>query len=128
MSDTVFEIAVSVDAMGGDGAPAVPVQGAVLACQRVPLLHVILFGDTELITPILEHVPEDIRQRISIEHCTDVISGNDKPSAMIRKGQQSSMNRAIQVVNSGDCVGVISAGNTGALMALAMFNLHCLDG
>ncbi len=128
MSVSSLEITVSVDAMGGDNAPAVPVQGAVLACTRIPLLHVILFGDMEQIEPLLAEVPENIRQKISIEHCTEVVSGSDKPSAMIRKGQKSSMNRAIQVVNSGDCVGVVSAGNTGALMALALFNLRCLTG
>lgn len=128
MSVSSLEITVSVDAMGGDNAPAVPVLGAILACTRIPLLHVILFGDSEQIEPLLEDTPEEIRSKISIEHCTEIVSGNDKPSITIRKGQQSSMNRAIQVVNSGDCVGVVSAGNTGALMALALFNLRCLEG
>lgn len=114
--------------MGGDHAPSAPVQGAVLACSEIPLLHVILFGDTEQIAPLLAEVPDDIRRKISIEHCTEIVAGNDKPSTMIRKGQKSSMNRAIQVVNSGDCVGVVSAGNTGALMALSMFTLRCLEG
>lgn len=128
VSNSSSEIFVAIDGMGGDSAPRVPVEGSVLACQQHPNLHLRIYGDEQRIGELLVNAPDEVRARITIKHCPDVIAANDKPSTMIRRGKNTSMNRAIQAVHDGDCIGVTSAGNTGALMALSLFGLRCLEG
>lgn len=119
---------IAVDAMGGDNAPLVPVVGSLRALEHCPDLSLALYGDEAQITPLLADHPESLRQRVSIHHCTDVILADDKPSTTIRRGQNSSMNLAILAAKSGACTAAVSAGNTGALMALALYALRCLPG
>ena len=118
---------IAIDAMGGDRAPEVPTKGALLALAQNPALQVVLFGDKGLITSLLDHASSECRQRLTVVHCDEVITGEDKPSLMIRRGQKSSMNQAILALKNGQASATVSAGNTGALMALSLFNLRCLD-
>jgi len=120
-------IAIALDAMGGDAAPAIVVQGAELARERHPELKVLLFGDRARIEPLLARAKR-LSDCAEIRHTEIVIAADDKPGQALRKGRESSMGLAIEAVASGEAAGVVSAGNTGALMALSKFQLRTLPG
>ena len=113
--------------MGGDGAPEIVVKGAALASMKLPGAAFLLFGDEAKLTPLVDAEPA-LRGRVNIRHTDVVISSSDKPSVALRKGKKSSMRLAIDAVRDGDAHCVVSAGNTGALMAMSMFSLRTLDG
>ena len=121
------EIVLALDAMGGDQAPKMVVRGANLARVRHPHVRFLMFGDENAITPHLRRYGK-LAQVSEIRHTSEVISANDKPSLAIRKGRQSSMRLAIDAVDQGVAHGVVSAGNTGALMVLARLVLKMLPG
>ncbi len=120
-------ITIAVDAMGGDSAPEVVVDG--LQRYRNPHLDVrfLLFGRTGEVSSLVQRYNK-LRPRIEVRDATDVVAGTTKPSAALRSGRNSSMRRAIDAVASGEANGVVSAGNTGALMAMAKFVLKTLPG
>ncbi len=117
---------ISLDAMGGDKAPTMVIGGAALALERDPSLRFLFFGDEAIIAPL---VAADTRLRAASElrHTADRIGGDAKPSAALRTGRNSSMRLAIDAVRDGEADGVVSAGNTGALMAMAKFVLRTLE-
>ena len=118
---------IALDAMGGDGAPDVIVSGADLARTRYPDVEYLFYGDEAVVAPLVRKHKE--LDAISVVHHTDVvISGEDKPSMALRKGRGSSMGLAIDAVKKGNATGVVSAGNTGALMAMAKLALRTLPG
>ncbi len=120
-------LTIALDAMGGDGAPDIVVRGADLARTRHPDVAFRFFGDKARVQALLDHYPK--LHAISHVHHTDVvISGEDKPSIALRKGRGSSMGLAIDAVKQGMAEGVVSAGNTGALMAMAKLALRTLPG
>lgn len=117
---------IAIDAMGGDGGPATIVAGVALARQRDPSLRFILFGDdTALRAELRRHSG---MADSDVVHCADVITGDDKPSQAIRRSKTSSMGAAIQAVKAGDAAAALSAGNTGALMAIAKLSLRTMHG
>ncbi|KZD09830.1 phosphate acyltransferase PlsX [Oceanibaculum pacificum] len=120
-------LTLSLDAMGGDNAPEMVIRGAELALERFPDLHFLIFGREEQIAPLI--VPGSILAKASeIRNAPDVVGSDAKPSVALRGGRSSSMRLAIDAVRSGDASGVVSAGNTGALMAMAKFVLHTVPG
>jgi phosphate acyltransferase len=121
------EINIALDAMGGDRAPAIVLQGADLALKRVPGLRFLIFGPETAIAPLLGKLP-NLAAVASVHHTSAVISDDAKPSLALRTGRHSSMALAIDAVAEGRADGVVSAGNTGALMALAKFVLKTLPG
>ena len=118
---------ISVDAMGGDNAPDVIVEGINLALDQVFGVRFLLFGREQQLAPLLERF-----HRVSsvAEMCATLEVGSSaaKPSAALRTGRNSSMRRSIDAVAAGEASGVVSAGNTGALMAMAKFVLKTLPG
>ena len=118
---------IALDAMGGDNAPAIVVKGADLARRRFPNVRFRMFGDKARILPLIKR-RKRLRAITEILHTDDVISGEMTVSVAIRKGRQSSMQLAIDAVRDGDAQGVVSAGNTGALMAMAKLSLRTLPG
>ena len=118
---------IALDAMGGDGGPAVMVAGAARAHERRDDLCFLMFGDETLIKAELDRHPR-LRTAAEIVHCADVISGSEKPSQAIRRAKTSSMGRAIAAVKSGDAQAALSAGNTGALMAMSKLALRTMPG
>jgi phosphate acyltransferase len=121
------EIKIALDAMGGDQAPAMVLQGADLALKRMPYLRFLIFGADEAVAPLLAKLPS-LAAMADVHHTNEVISGDAKPSLALRTGRRSSMGLAIDAVAEGHADGVVSAGNTGALMALAKFILKTLPG
>jgi len=113
--------------MGGDHAPDIVVTGAAIARERLPNAYFLLFGDEARLRPLVEAQPL-LAGCVEIRHTDVAISNGDKPSAALRNGKQSSMRLAIDAVKSGEASCTVSAGNTGALMAMAMFGLRTLPG
>ncbi len=113
--------------MGGDFAPRIVVRGANIARQRYPGVRFGLFGDERKIAPLLRRFPK-LRNVISIRHTEEVVTADAKPSQALRQGRESSMRLAINAVRDGEAAGVVSAGNTGALMAMAKVTLKTLPG
>ena len=118
---------IAIDAMGGDTGPAVIVAGAARAFQRRSDLRFVFFGDEPQIAAELAKFRE-LAPVAEIEHCTDVIAGSERPSQAIRRSKTSSMGRAIDAVKSGKANAALSAGNTGALMAMAKLALRTMSG
>ncbi|MDR3424831.1 MAG: phosphate acyltransferase PlsX [Alphaproteobacteria bacterium] len=118
---------IALDAMGGDAAPAIVVNGAALARTRYPDIKFIFFGDAAQIEPLLAKHPA-LRACSELRHTPEVISAEMKPSLALRQGRKSSMRLAINAVAEGEASSVVSAGNTGALLAMAKFVLRTLPG
>ena len=121
------EITIAIDAMGGDQAPDMVLKGADMALQRHPDLNFLMFGQEEAIRPLLAKLPK-LAQAVSFQHTSEVVLGDAKPSLALRAGRQSSMRMAIDAVADERADGVVSAGNTGALMAMSKFVLKTLPG
>ncbi|MDH3473457.1 MAG: phosphate acyltransferase PlsX [Rhodospirillales bacterium] len=120
-------LTIALDAMGGDNAPQVVVRGANIARQRHPQVEFLLFGRKGEIAPLLSGM-QRLRDVARIVHTDDVVRGDEKPSVALRSGRNSSMRLAINAVHEGAADGVVSAGNTGALMAMSKFVLKTLPG
>ena len=120
-------ITIALDAMGGDHAPGIVVKGAEIALQRHPDLHFLLFGDEDKVRPFLAKTPH-LSRAVTLLHTNELVADDAKPSLALRTGRQSSMRLAIDAVAEGRADGVVSAGNTGALMAIAKFVLKMLPG
>lgn len=125
MSDT---IRISVDAMGGDRGPRVPVEGASLALRERKNSRFIFHGVEAELKPLLEQFPE-LKAVSEIRNAEVVIAMDEKPSQALRRGRgSSSMWSALQAVKDGQADVAISGGNTGALMAMATFCLRPMEG
>lgn len=120
-------LAISLDAMGGDNAPDMVVRGADIARQRFPNVHFLLFGDEARLKPMLDSLPE-LAKVSTIRHTDVMVAMDDKPSQALRAGRGSSMRLAIDAVHTGEAAAIVSAGNTGALMAMAKFVLKTMPG
>jgi phosphate acyltransferase len=120
-------ITIALDAMGGDAAPGIVLKGADIAGRRYPGVDYLLFGAEEMIRPLLAKLPT-LSDRTTLIHTNEVVADDTKPSAALRSGRGSSMRLAIDAVGDGRAAGVVSAGNTGALMAMAKFVLKMLPG
>ncbi len=112
-------VRISLDAMGGDHGPSVVIPGAALALERHPDLRFLMFGNEAVIAPLLNAHPR-LKAATELRHTEMAISMDEKPSQAIRMGRgKSSMWRAVQAVRDGEADAMVSAGNTGALMATA---------
>jgi glycerol-3-phosphate acyltransferase PlsX len=118
---------IAVDAMGGDEGVRVMVEGAALARRRHDRFKFLLVGDEERIKAALEHHP-NLRAASEILHAPDVVSGEEKPTQALRRAKTTSMGLAINAVKVGEAGAAVSAGNTGALMAMAKLALRTMPG
>jgi glycerol-3-phosphate acyltransferase PlsX len=122
------KVRIALDAMGGDHGPAVVVPGAALALAQHPDSTFILYGDQGRIEPLLAAHPR-LKTACRLVHTDVAVRMDDKPSQALRNGRwKSSMWLAIDAVKKGEADVAVSAGNTGALMAMAKFNLRMLPG
>jgi len=117
---------IAIDAMGGDSGVPTMVGGAALAREGDRSLSFIFFGDEPTIRRELARHP--VIADSQVVHCDDVITGDDKPSQAIRRTKTSSMGAAVLAVKSGGASAALSAGNTGALMAIAKLSLRTMHG
>jgi glycerol-3-phosphate acyltransferase PlsX len=121
------ETIIALDAMGGDNAPGIVVAGAEMVAVRFPEVRFLLFGDEARLKPLLAGLGP-LRDRFTIRHTTEMVASDEKPSVALRRGKSTSLRLAIDAVESGEASAVVSAGNTGALMAIAKFILRMMPG
>jgi glycerol-3-phosphate acyltransferase PlsX len=122
------KVRIAVDAMGGDVGPAVVVPGAAISLRRHPDTEFLLFGNRAAIEPELDRQAA-LKAASRVIHTDVAVRNEDKPSQALRRGRKtSSMWLAIDAVKRGEADAAVSAGNTGALMAMARFNLRMMEG
>jgi glycerol-3-phosphate acyltransferase PlsX len=113
--------------MGGDTGPAVMIAGASRASRKDPSLQFAFYGDEREVGPELERNP-NLRSKVSIVHSVEAITASEKPSQAIRRARTTSMGMAINAVKEGQADAALSAGNTGALMAMSKLALRTMPG
>jgi glycerol-3-phosphate acyltransferase PlsX len=118
---------LALDAMGGDHGPEVVIPGAAQVLDRHPDLRFVLCGDQARIEAAMAAFPE-LAKASRIAHTALAISMDDKPSQALRRGKGTSMWLALEAVKSGEAAAAISAGNTGALMAISRLILRPIEG
>ncbi len=118
---------VALDAMGGDFGPSIVVPGAALALEKHPSLQFLIFGEQTAIERQLEDHPA-LAARSLVRHTDSVIASDAKPSQALRRGKGTSMWQAIEAVRDNEAAFAVSAGNTGALMAVSRLILRTLPG
>lgn len=119
---------ISLDAMGGDNGPSVVLGGAAKALERKPDISFILYGDEAILNAELQNFPK-LQKNAIVKHCDVHIDMDEKPSKALRKGRgKSGMWLAIAAVKTGEADVCVSAGNTGALMAMSRFCLRTMAG
>ena len=120
-------LTIALDAMGGDQAPGMVLRGANVARKRHPDVDFLIFGREEVVGPQLDKMKR-LRQVSTLVHCDEGVSDSEKPAAALRGGRDSSMRRAAESVRNGRADACVSAGNTGALMAMSKLVLKMLPG
>ncbi len=118
---------IAVDAMGGDEGVRVMVEGAAEARRRHDKFQFLLVGDEARIKAALDDHP-NMRGASEILHCDDVVGGDELPSRALRRAKTTSMGLAVNAVKQGDAGAAVSAGNTGALMAMSKLALRTMPG
>src|SRR5580704_6134907 len=122
------KVRIALDAMGGDHGASVIVPGAEVSLGRHPDMEFVLFGDRAVVEPLIDSRPR-LKAASRFVHTDIAVKMDAKPSQALRQGRwKSSMWLAIDAVKKGEADVAVSAGNTGALMAMARFILHMLDG
>lgn len=119
------KIKIALDCMGGDRAPQVVIEGAEIIATSNSNVHFLLFGDSKKINLIMQNCPF-LRGCHTLIHTDEFISSDEKPSVALRKGTNSSMRLAINALKNLEADVVVSAGNTGALMAISKIVLRLL--
>jgi phosphate acyltransferase len=120
-------LVLSIDGMGGDHAPDIVVEGVDIAARRSPDVRYLIHGDEARINTLLERHPH-ARAVAQVRAAEKTIGMDVKASQAMRQGKGSSLWNAIQSVETGEANAVVSAGNTGALFAIAMFRLRKMEG
>lgn len=118
---------LSIDAMGGDSAPDVVLEGLKLFCTRRSDVDFLLHGDESELAPFLAREPA-LAKRVTLRPADGVVKSSDKPSQALRRARGTSMWNAVEAVKAGEAAAAVSAGNTGALMAISMLVLRKMDG
>lgn len=118
---------IALDAMGGDHGPEVVIAGAAISLERHPSLQFIFFGRTGEIERQLEHFPA-LKERSKVVDTDLVVAMDAKPSQALRRGKGTSMWLSLEAVKNGEADAAVSAGNTGALMAMAKLILRPMKG
>lgn len=124
----MHDLSVALDAMGGDYGPQVSVPAAKQALNTFPALHIIMVGDSAILEPLLIQYQLQHHERLRLVHASEVVAMNDKPLVALRSLKDSSMRVALNLVQNGEAKACVSAGNTGALMALSKTILKVLPG
>ncbi|MGI4955456.1 MAG: phosphate acyltransferase PlsX [Janthinobacterium lividum] len=117
---------LAIDAMGGDGAPEIVLDGLMRSVERHPQARFLLVGDEARLRPMLAS-RKRVEAACTIRHSPTVVTAEMKPTAALRL-RDSSMRMSIDAVATGEAQGVVSAGNTGALLALAKIVVKTLPG
>lgn len=120
-------VTIALDGMGGDHGPDAVIPGAARVLEQDKNLRFLIFGDESRIVPLLGQYPA-LKNAALVMHTDKMVHNDEKPSAALRAGKDSSMRLAIEAVEQGNADAVVSAGNTGALMAMAKMILKSSPG
>ncbi|MDR0633874.1 MAG: phosphate acyltransferase PlsX [Azoarcus sp.] len=123
-----MNVTVAVDCMGGDHGPSVTVPAVLAFLRGHPGAHAILVGREEVLTPLAGEALAAPGGRLRIHPASQVVGMDEPPKSAVRAKKDSSMRVAIDLVKRGEAQAAVSAGNTGALMAIARFVLKTLPG
>lgn len=123
-----MDVTIAVDCMGGDHGVPVTLPAALNYLERDRACRIILVGKQDALEPHLSQVSVALRERISLQHASEVVEMTDPPALAMRGKKDSSMRVAIDLVKDGRAQAAVSAGNTGALMAISRFVLKTLPG
>ena len=118
---------IAIDAMGGDSGPAAMLAGAARALRKDKALHFIFYGDERLIAAELRQ-HRTLEPHSTVVHSPEAIASTEKPSQAIRRARTTSMGMVIAAVKDGQADAAVSAGNTGALMAMSKLALRTMPG
>lgn len=118
---------LAIDGMGGDRSPSVVVQGLSLARQLYPFVHFLLYGPEPLLRSLVK-ADKNLAKVVTFIHTDEVITADTKPGVAVRGLKRSSMRLALEAVQQQQAQGVVSAGNTGAYLALSKMILKTLPG
>ena len=118
---------IAIDAMGGDTGPSAMIAGASRALRKDPTLQFTFHGDERAVRAELERNP-NLRSKVSIVHSPEAIAASEKPSQAIRRARTTSMGMAINAIKEGQADAALSAGNTGAMMAMSKLALRTMPG
>jgi glycerol-3-phosphate acyltransferase PlsX len=121
-------IRIAIDSMSGDFGPAVTVPASVRALSFLPDLNLVLLGDADAIGTQLDRLNSPHANRIQVLATSQVVAMDEKPSSALRNKKDSSLYRAIQLLKDGEVQACVSAGNTGALLAVGCHVLRTFDG
>ncbi|WP_124407948.1 phosphate acyltransferase PlsX [Pseudomonas sp. R4-39-08] len=119
---------IAIDAMGGDFGPRSIVQACIASLSATPSLHLTLVGQPSLLEELIASYPAVDRARLTVTAASEAITMDEKPAAALRGKPDSSMRVALQLLRDGKVQACVSAGNTGALMALSRHVLKTLPG
>jgi glycerol-3-phosphate acyltransferase PlsX len=125
---TSSHLTIALDIMGGDHGPLVILPAALKALQDTSHLKFIFCGDQAVVNAYFSEQTLDLSNRYMIVHCTEHVRMDEKPTAALRNKKQSSMRKMLELVESGEADACVSAGNTGALLAMAFYVLKTLPG
>lgn len=123
-----MSITLSIDAMGGDFGPQVTIPASLSCLEKNPELKLIMVGDEAVISPLLTDALVKYQDRLSIQHASQVVEMDEPPQKALKNKKDSSMRVAINLVRDGHAQAIVSAGNTGALMAISRFVLKMIPG
>ena len=118
---------IAIDAMGGDSGPAAMIAGAARAARLDPALVFTVYGDEKLVAAELDR-HGGLRASVTVIHSPEAIEATEKPSQAIRRARTTSMGMAINAVKEADADAALSAGNTGAMMAMSKLALRTMPG
>ncbi|MBO1254959.1 phosphate acyltransferase PlsX [Alteromonas sp. 5E99-2] len=125
-------LTIALDMMGGDNGPSSTIPAAIRAAIRYKNIHFLLYGDSDTISYQLDKHADNttklILNRLEIRHCSESVEMTDKPSSILRNKKDASMRRMLESVASKTAQGCVSAGNTGALFALAYYLIKTHEG
>ncbi len=119
---------IAIDAMGGDFGPHSIVPACIACLAESPSLHLVLVGQTSFLNELIARHSGVDRARLQVEHASEVIGMDDRPAQALRGKPDSSMRVALELLRDGRAQACVSAGNTGALMALSRYVLKTLPG
>ncbi len=121
-------VTIAIDCMGGDHGPVVTVPAALSFLRSRPAENVILVGREEAILPLLGSAQSEFGVRLRLRPASQVVTMDDPPAIAMRNKKDSSMRVVMDLVKAGEACAAVSAGNTGALMAISRFVLKTLPG
>lgn len=125
---TSSHLTIALDIMGGDHGPLVILPAALKALQTHSHLKFIFCGDQTTVESFFSDLDPTLTTRFEIVHCSENVRMDEKPTAALRNKKQSSMRKMLELVESGQADACVSAGNTGALLAMAFYVLKTLPG